>query len=90
MLLSEFVEMSVALINMFDEALDDEDNYTHLLDEVSIFGLNCLELAVIGKRMKFVSTTLVQNLLTEIWNGNVINKTDIKSRLKVLLMLIKY
>lgn len=68
---------------MFDESLDDESNFKHLLDEVSIFGLNCLQMSVIGRRKKFVATALVQNLLTRIWNGKVTNKTNISARLKV-------
>lgn len=79
----DFVDMSVGLVNMFDETLDDESNYTHLLNEVSIFGLNCLQMAVIGNRKKFVSAALVQNLLTQIWNGKVTSRTDLATRIKV-------
>lgn len=75
--------MSVDLVNMFDQSMDDESNYKYLLSEVSIFGLNCLQLAVIGMRRKFVATSLVQNLLTQIWNGKVTSRTDLKTRLKV-------
>lgn len=70
-------------MNMFDATLDDESNYRNLLNEVSIFGLNCLEMAVIGNRKKFVATELVQNLLTQIWNGKVTSKTDLATRIQV-------
>jgi hypothetical protein len=80
---SHFVEMCVGLVNLFDNSLEDEINYKYLMMEVPIFGLSCLQIAVIGRRKKFVATALVQNLLTSVWNGKVSNKTDLKARFKV-------
>jgi hypothetical protein len=56
-----------------------------LLQKIPFYeDLDCLELAIQGNCKKFISLTCVQNLITEIWNGEVNVKGGFKGSLKVI------
>jgi len=62
-----FEEMSIGVLNIFDESSVDGLNGVILLQKIPYYNMNCLEMASESKSQKFLSVTSVQNLLTEIW-----------------------
>ena len=81
---SEFEEMSCQVLSIFDRSSDDIINGIILQQKVPYYGLDCLQMAVEAKCMKFISLSSVQNLLTDIWNGKIENKAGIKGSVKVV------
>ena len=79
----EFEDMACGVLEIFDSRMDDIVNGVVLLQKIPYYGLNCLQLAVEAKCLKFISLSTVQNLLTEIWNGRVETKSGLKGFIKV-------
>ncbi len=77
------MDISIGVLDMIDNSLDESTNFKYLLEKVSVFGLDCVEMAVIGNCQKFIATKTVQNLLTKLWNGVLISKSDLGSKIRV-------
>jgi len=75
--------MACGVLNIFDSFSNDLINGVILLQNIPYFNLNCLEMAVEAKCLKFISLASVQNLLTDIWNGKIVFKTSFKSGIAV-------
>ena len=75
--------MACGVLNIFDSFSNDLINGVILLQNIPYFNLNCLEMAVEAKCLKFISLPSVQNLLTDIWNGKIVFKTSFKSGIAV-------
>lgn len=80
--------MSCGVLEIFDNTSDDIVNGVVLLQKIPYYELNCLQIAVEAKCLKFISLSTVQNLLTEIWNGRIETKSGLKGRIKVIISLI--
>jgi hypothetical protein len=76
--------MACNVIKMIDETPNNALANSVLLRQKSpYYNLDCLELAYEGGCMNFFSLTPVQNLLTNIWNGNSEVQSGMKAYLKV-------
>lgn len=80
---SDFEDLACGLLNFLDDRTDDAINRLLLLKKIPYFNLNCLELAIEARSLKFVSTMAVQNLLKEIWQGKILNEQSLKGKIKV-------
>ena len=80
---SEFVELAVGVLSLFDAGFEDSINFEYLLTKIDFFGFDCLQIAFAGGINKFMSQLCVQNLLDNVWHGEVANKSGIKSRVNV-------
>ncbi len=84
---SEFEDMACHVVKMIDETPNNSVANSVLLRQKSpYYNLDCLELAFEGGCMNFFSLTPVQNLLTDIWNGNSEVQVGFKACLRVILI----
>lgn len=73
-------------MKLFDEHSDDLINGIILLQKVPYYDdLDCLEMAVEGGCLRFISLSCVQTLITHIWNGDIALKEGFKASLRVSL-----
>ena len=82
--------MAIGVLNIFDLNSDDLMNSIILLEKIPIYKMDCLQMAVKAKCLKFVSLPAVQNLITEIWNGNMSSKSGFKGNLKLGLSVLSF
>ena len=82
--------MACGVLEIFDSTSDDCINGIILLQKIPYYDLNCLQLAVEAKCLKFISLSTVQNLLTEIWNGRIETRGGLNGTLKVLNSIYQF
>ncbi len=71
-------------MNIFDLDSDDFMNGMLLLQKIPYYNnLDCLKMAVEANCIQFISMPAVQNLITNIWYGQIVYKSDLKFILKV-------
>lgn len=75
--------MACGVLNVFDGTSDDLINGIILLQKIPFYGLDCLQIAVEARCLKFIALPSVQNLLTDIWNGKIESKSGFKAAIKV-------
>lgn len=75
--------MACKMLNSIDNVTLDVINHVILLRPIPYFNLSCLELAVEAGSMKFIALPAIQNLLAEIWVGNIEIERDFVGRVKV-------
>ena len=80
---SDFEQMAIGVLNIFDATTDDLINGVILLRKIPFFNLDCLQMAVEADCKKFVSLSSVQNLLTDIWYGKIASTSGLKASFKV-------
>ena len=85
---SDFEEMSIGVLNIFDSTTDDLINGVILLRKIPFYNLDCLQMAVESDCQKFVALSSVQNLLTGIWYGKIVSKSGVKAGIRVCLLFI--
>lgn len=86
--LSEFEQMAIGVLNIFDATTDDLINGVILLRKIPFYKLDCLQMAVEADCKKFVSLSSCQNLLTDIWYGKIASKSGMKASIKVFNLFI--
>ncbi len=75
--------MAYQVLDTIDNSTPDLINQILLLRKIPYYNRNCLELSVEAGSKKFVSLPAVQNLLNEIWLGNIEIENDFIGNLKV-------
>lgn len=76
--------MACEVLSIFDADSDDYMNGIILLQEVECYNnLNCLQMAVEADCIHFISMPAVQNMITNIWNGQIAFKSSFSFTLKV-------
>lgn len=75
--------MACGVLEIFDSTSDDIVNGVILLQKIPYYSLDCLQMAVEAKCLKFIALSSVQNLLTDIWNGRIEIKSGLKGSIKV-------
>jgi hypothetical protein len=75
--------MACGVLNIFDNNSNDLINGIVLLQIIPYFGIDCLQMAVEARCLKFLALPTVQNLVTDIWNGKISSKSGFKAALKV-------
>ena len=83
---SEFEEMAIGVLTLFDKSTDDIINGVILLRKIPFYNLDCLQMAVEADCQKFVSLSCVQNLLTDIWYGKIQIKSGLRGKIWVNLV----
>lgn len=78
--------MAYNVLNSIDMVTLDVINYVVLLRRNPYYNRTCLELAVEAGSLKFISLPAVQNLLSEIWIGNIEIERGFIGRLKVIYL----
>ncbi len=81
---SYFEDLAVGVWNTFDVNTDDLINGVILLRIIPYYNIDLLEMAVEGDSKKFVSHSSIQNLLTDIWHGNLLLKPKPTGKLAVI------
>jgi hypothetical protein len=67
-----FENMACDVLSIFDSSMNEFMTSILLLQKIPYYnGLDCLQMAVEGECLKFVSQNSVQNLLTDLWNGKI-------------------
>ena len=87
---SEFENLAIGVLNIFDLNSDDLINSIVLLRQINIYGMDCLQMAVEARCLKFVSLPTVQILITEIWNGNLTMSKGFKANLKFIISCLSF
>lgn len=77
------MDLANGVLDLFDKALDDEPNFYYLNNDISYFGFDCLKIAVVGDRQRFVASSCVQNFLTKLWHGEISTKKNTSTSIKV-------
>jgi hypothetical protein len=80
--------MALGILNLYDASMDEIDVFDKMLQELPAFGINFLELASAGELQAFLACTCVQNYLTKTWYGEITNKEDTITSLKVLKKIV--
>ncbi len=80
---SDFEALAIGVWNTFDHNTDDLINDVILLRVVPYYNIDLLEMAVEGDSKKFVSHPSIQDLLTNIWHGNLVLKPKPTAKLTV-------
>ncbi len=75
-------------MSIFDSSSDDVQNGIILEQKIPYYNLDCLQMAVEAGCLNFISLSSVQNLLTDIWNGKVLDRSGFKANFKVSLVII--
>jgi hypothetical protein len=65
----EFEDMAVGLLKFYDRNTRDVINDVLIIRYIPLFSMDCLELAVHCKCKEFLSTSVVQKVLTKICSG---------------------
>jgi hypothetical protein len=66
----EFDDIAYGLCNLFDEySKSDQKIHEKLSKQIPSFNINCLELAFLGRRERFLGSACVQNNLNRVWLG---------------------
>lgn len=76
--------MACNIITSIDNTTLDVINHAILVRKIPGYNLTCLELAVKAGSLKFISLPTVQNLLHDIWIGNIEIEQDFRGSLKVI------
>ena len=72
-------------MNLLDEnSVDEYSTFDKLQNKIPTIDTNCLDLAYLGKREKFITCPLIQNQLTKVWYGKIAFKNDLITRIKVI------
>lgn len=81
---SYFENTACEVLYLYDIDSDDFMNGIILLQKISYYSnLDCLKMAVEANCLKFISLPAVQNLITSVWDGQVIYKPNFTFRFKV-------
>lgn len=76
------------MLTLFDENSDDLLNSVILLARPPFYKeLDCLEMAIQGKCLKFVAMSSVQTLITNIWNAEISAMEGFQANFKVGITL---
>jgi hypothetical protein len=70
-------------MGIFDLSSDDVENGIILEQKIPYYGIDCLQMAVEANCLNFISMSSIQNLLTNIWNGKILDRSGIKGNIKV-------
>ena len=82
--------MACDLLIMIDESKCNRINSAILLQKNPYYNLSCLDLAVEAKSLNFIALRPVQNLLTEIWNGNRESKKGVIDSVKFIICCLSF
>lgn len=80
---SEFIDLAIGVLKLFDLALEDHINFKYLSYKIEFYGFDCLQIAFTGNISKFMSQLCVQTYLDSVWLGEVTSKTGILASIKV-------
>jgi hypothetical protein len=69
--------MAIGLIKLYDRNTRDSISDVLIIRYIPLFRMDCLELAVHCKCKGFLSTTIVQNILNNIWSGKQQNNSEL-------------
>ena len=61
--------MAIEILDLFDRKETDAFNHRLLEREIAYFGRNILQLALTGKRQRFITTFAVQKCLINYWHN---------------------
>lgn len=75
--------MACSVLTSIDNVTLDVINHVILLRKIPYYNRSCLELAVDAISLKFISLPAIQNLLNEIWMGNIEIELGLSGKLKV-------
>jgi len=79
-----FEDTACSVLTYFDKNNDDLKNGDILLQKVPYYeDLNCLDLAIQGNCLKFISLSCVQTLITSVWNGEIASKSGLLGTINV-------
>jgi len=79
-----FEDTACSVLTLFDKNNDDLKNGDILLQKVPYYeDLNCVEMAVQGNCLKFISLSCVQTLITSKWNGKIASNSGFLSTINV-------
>ena len=65
----EFEELAIGVLTVFDKSTRNNVKDVLVIRYIEDLNMDCLELAVYCKCKKFVSNSIVQSILDDIWNG---------------------
>lgn len=78
-----FANLAIGVLKLYETYQEDELTFEKLLKRIPLFEMNCLEMAYAGGQQKFLASSCVQTLLTKIWIGDLPNKEDRLTNIKV-------
>lgn len=81
----EFENLSIGVLSTFDDHTDDLVNGAILLRKIPYYRYDSLQIAFEARCMNFLSHRAVQNLLTDIWFGQVTQKSNYSFQLKMII-----
>ncbi len=61
--------MAIGVLNVYDQNTRDIINDVLAVRYIPLFGMDCLKLAMHCDCKRFLSTSVIQNILDDIWKG---------------------
>lgn len=85
MLNSQFEDLAIGVMNVFDTNTRDSMNGVLMQTEIPYMKTDCLDFAVQCECRRFVALPSIQNVITEMWYCKLIHKQASSFKIKVNL-----
>jgi hypothetical protein len=84
----EFENMAIDLLNIMTRKTRDNADDVFILRYLKEYEIDCLELAVVCDCKRFVSNEIIQNILENLWTGNIYSSIIPVTKLCILFLNI--